>query len=310
MTTGEEDGHRPAEEEVDRDAANAAPDSAGGTPAAGAPKSSYAAALAAHASALKGSSPSRVGGHQHQWKELDANYDRLYDQVVVKSCCFACGRMKQTSIMADANSMAIVKHFQHLSIHSSMLRLAAGGALVYPGSAPTTDLPHEHKFGEITAYRCWKMIGGQLFSCYNEEAHWKEREPQGSAEGDLENGLGIHAWTSLREAIRYADCYAGSSEKIVVGTVALWGEVVEHEKGYRAQWAKPLEFMMIKGGGATTEELGWLRYRWGFREDKPKVPPIVFPQVEKITKFLWLVMMIIIFSNASIGIAAVLGWIK
>lgn len=41
-------------------------------------------------------------------------------------------------------------------------------------------------------------------------------------------GIGADAWCGVRSAVG-----------LVAGTVKLWGDVVEHEHGYRAQFAKP-----------------------------------------------------------------------
>ncbi len=58
---------------------------------------------------------------------------------------------------------------------------------------------------------------------------------------------GVHAWKDFQDAVTYATQYLtyyrrddGEIHKreIVIGKVALWGNVVEHEKGYRADKAK------------------------------------------------------------------------
>lgn len=57
---------------------------------------------------------------------------------------------------------------------------------------------------------------------------------------DLICNVGVHAWKTLDGAKEYA----GGIMEVVIGRVELWGEVVEHERGYRAEFAaiKSLDF--------------------------------------------------------------------
>jgi len=50
---------------------------------------------------------------------------------------------------------------------------------------------------------------------------------------------GIHAYKARPEDNVYWDSWA------VFGRVALWGKVIEHEYGYRAQFAYPVEFLEL-----------------------------------------------------------------
>lgn len=47
----------------------------------------------------------------------------------------------------------------------------------------------------------------------------------------LEDGMGIHAFKD-RKTAEENNCGH------VLGTVEMWGDIVEHEKGYRSEWAK------------------------------------------------------------------------
>jgi hypothetical protein len=60
----------------------------------------------------------------------------------------------------------------------------------------------------------------------------------GSGTGDLRHG--IHAFASRGQAEEYfAEQSRGKTAPHVFGKVALWGRVVVHERGYRAQFAYP-----------------------------------------------------------------------
>ena len=117
--------------------------------------------------------------------------------------------------------------------------------------------------GEITGYRVWFYTEGKLCSL----AHYHLWEPKATESGDInaivdqsyrQNIKGgvyaFHAAEQVRDeldanypenACNYpVDISFDSSydrhiiDAVVWGTVKLWGEVVEHEKGYRAQFAK------------------------------------------------------------------------
>lgn len=127
-----------------------------------------------------------------------------------------------------------------------------------------TPLPSVVTTGELIGYRGWWLINGYLYSI----AHERRWEPGAVMEGDVDNwvrdtieggvyshkdaeisskhGVGFGRMldrmsaTSLmwmlglsrhHEFIRDADAF-------VAGTVKLWGQVVEHEHGYRAQFAR------------------------------------------------------------------------
>lgn len=88
--------------------------------------------------------------------------------------------------------------------------------------------------GEVVAYRCWRLCpDGKLYSMYQSTYCW---EPGQTAEGDVVSGDGIHAFKSVLLMAQYGEDY-GSSYPIVTGTVELWGEIYEHERGYRASRA-------------------------------------------------------------------------
>ncbi len=104
-------------------------------------------------------------------------------------------------------------------------------------STIVTLSPHEFedagiKAGEVTAYRCWKLHDdGLLHSIIYNNFVWNPGE---TAEGDpSEPGEGIYAYKSVLLLHQYGSIDDGA----VTGTVDLWGEVYEHQHGYRAQYA-------------------------------------------------------------------------
>ena len=109
---------------------------------------------------------------------------------------------------------------------------AAAGAGFSVGTAPVPFGDAGIKAGEVTAYRCWKLgDDGMLHSVVYNDFVWRPGE---IAEGKPEDGnAGIYAYKSVLDLHNY-----GTPDKIsVTGTVDLWGEVYEHQHGYRAQYA-------------------------------------------------------------------------
>ena len=87
--------------------------------------------------------------------------------------------------------------------------------------------------GEVTGYRCWELRDGLLYSMYQSTFCWKPGEV---VEGDAAGGDGVHAFKDILAVGSYGYTQHGS-HIVVSGTVDLWGEVYEHERGYRASKA-------------------------------------------------------------------------
>ncbi len=101
-------------------------------------------------------------------------------------------------------------------------------------------LRHEGiRAGEIVAYRAWLVKvprwfrdgDDRLHSVYMRDYVWRPDEP---ASGDVRT----HGIYSFRDAVLSRDQYRHCSEPLLFGMVKIWGEVVEHEWGYRSQFGK------------------------------------------------------------------------
>lgn len=96
--------------------------------------------------------------------------------------------------------------------------------------------------GEVLGWRAWD-IGQQtdrwIIKSVTADKVWEPRE---TVDGDVAGGYGIHAYKSpLGPTL---DGYANefSLSAWVLGRVALWGDVIEHERGWRGQFARPFSF--------------------------------------------------------------------
>lgn len=133
--------------------------------------------------------------------------------------------------------------------------------------------------GEIVGYRCWRITEGKLQSVYQDDFWLPGQVLEGRGLEDWDQ-RGIHAWKDsaskhyhdyIRTYLNYEESpfafFIGyrrhSRPAMCTGTVFLWGDVVEHERGYRAEfarvrsidWLYPDETMM----GREAEVLGSLR---------------------------------------------------
>lgn len=120
------------------------------------------------------------------------------------------------------------------------------------------------RIGEVTATRCWRLIEDRLHSTYKTEYIW---EPDSPMIGDVRDEYGVHAFKEITYVIEYAHEIthwdwmwsldaaglefeeAAPAPTIVIGTVSLWGEIVEHDKGYRAEFARIKTLDSVVGGG-------------------------------------------------------------
>lgn len=126
------------------------------------------------------------------------------------------------------------------------------------------------KVGEVVAWRVWKLADGRLWSvAINRE--WVPGEPM---TGDVSTD-GVHAFKDADEAVRY-----GKETVIlgVLGQVALWGQVIEHEAGWRAEFAKIVRLERVFSGGGGCSHLFQpllynLRERYGLPSGRPEEPP-------------------------------------
>ena len=104
-----------------------------------------------------------------------------------------------------------------------------------------TTLQHEGiRVGEIFAYRAWRVVertwlrrgDDRLHSVYVEDYVW---HPDEAASGDIRE----HGIYSFRRVIRCNEDYGcGRAAPLLFGKVKIWGEIVEHELGYRSEFAK------------------------------------------------------------------------
>lgn len=125
-----------------------------------------------------------------------------------------------------------------------------GAAAGTTASRPDTGTVEDAgiRAGEIIGWRAWYVRGGLLVSMAV-AAKWIPGQPM---TGDPKTS-GVHAFKE-RKRVLYT---YGNIGIIVIGRVALWGEVIEHEMGYRAEFGQVESLDEIRGG--TQDQLDALR---------------------------------------------------
>ena len=106
--------------------------------------------------------------------------------------------------------------------------------------------------GEIVGWRFWKLYNGLLFSVFAsyvwspgvfERSSCKQCSFQNVA---FRDNPGYHAFINKEQAKREAFIHACWSP-CVVGSVAMWGEVIEHQRGWRSEYAAVQSIIEIAG---------------------------------------------------------------
>lgn len=112
--------------------------------------------------------------------------------------------------------------------------------------------------GEVEAYRAWGLAGDFLVSFNG--AVWPPDVPMDGSGIDIDNATGIYAFAKLSVAKEYAQAYLRNGAACAIGRVLMWGEVVVHETGYRAEYARPVEIIAVFNTKTTATDIE-RRYR-------------------------------------------------
>jgi hypothetical protein len=121
-------------------------------------------------------------------------------------------------------------------------RLLMAQAITYGiDYAETKPLPRTSPtLGELIGHRAWKVEGGNLLRSFSAGSAWFPGQPMQDKVGknqeiDDHNSSGVWAFKDPYDLAHqfWSEIDSGG----VFGTVWMWGTVIEHERGYRAQYA-------------------------------------------------------------------------
>jgi|SRR5690348_13792016 len=153
------------------------------------------------------------------------------------------GAMQQ----ASAAQLAQLAHQQAYGSYLGQIGVngAGGGAggvgNIYPGTPvkPVEKLPLE--VGEIIGWRAWRLARNGLLQSIAHDNIWLPGEIMGHNDDDStikindHGASGVYAFSNRSYALK--DTQFANTPNLVFGSVRLWGTVIEHEYGYRAEFA-------------------------------------------------------------------------
>lgn len=164
---------------------------------------------------------------------------------------------------ASLDMVKVMQEMRDAMMQQMTSQVLYGGAVTYRG-IPIDELfkkyrpilKREMAVGEILAYRCWRLENNRLRSVYLHDVWQPSQVMIGRGLEDWDQ-RGVHAWKELNSKAfnEYVRDYLktrshpspwhsvfereeATATVIVTGSVHLWGDVVEHEHGYRAEFAK------------------------------------------------------------------------
>lgn len=191
--------------------------------------------------------------------------------------CPQCGITYTTNDAACPSCMAAMQAAIALKMSYTV---APGGAQVPREQAQPTPLPRsDMQVRDLIGWRVWRITSLGYLRSLTADAIWLPGVPMEASEvvdrhaASKTGGsdLGIHVFAERNGAILEIEAYTGreAGTGYAVGSVLLWGEVVEHERGYRAERAKikSIDDVTWKGkppwDKETAEVLGFLQARYG-----------------------------------------------
>lgn len=102
---------------------------------------------------------------------------------------------------------------------------------------PISSLPYDGVKEAVTGWRLWRVKGHQLYSA-NRSTEWLPGVPM-TGSFDNNSSAGVYAFKDKEEAYHNLIDYDQSNYgAYVLGSVEMWGTVVEHNRGYRAERAR------------------------------------------------------------------------
>jgi len=112
--------------------------------------------------------------------------------------------------------------------------------IVYQGKAPAME--NVITMGELEGWRLWTVTHEGEFQSLTRIYVWENGEAEGFPTDYGHEG--VYCFNSREEAVTAFEEARGN---VAIGRVALRGTVIEHSRGYRAEFAKIVEIVGIKG---------------------------------------------------------------
>lgn len=180
---------------------------------------------------------------QDYWRNSVSGIRRYFTSIDPAALPLIAGPFK-SPLVADFSIKAGIADYQDMySFNSRPLTVAARFNQVTNGALleeeKRVQLCAGDKFGEFEGHRAWlfDLRTGLLKSCWQDQYVWHPAAVfSANEEVDDFGPHGIHGFKSEDEIERYASAFP--HEVVVFGRVRLWGDVIEHDRGYRAEFAR------------------------------------------------------------------------
>lgn len=123
---------------------------------------------------------------------------------------------------------------------------------------PPKPAPSPDYIGTLTAWRGWSVNDGILTALGTDYDWAPKRAARAKCEHhshpapQMQCSCGFWSFKTLDLLVEALRNY--TSDTLVVGTVEIWGRVVECQNGFRSEFAYPKELWLLKGG---MESLSW-----------------------------------------------------
>lgn len=234
------------------------------------------------------------------------DYDPMHDLVIRTLKCEDCGRPHTVTSSGQArmtiaphgtpyHKLALPPHPLAITQHSAYRAMSAyavssvmpmGGSLMGTKDAlgqwqAPPPLKSEMQVGEIKAWRAWRVVpslesgtGKLALRSTHMDTIWPADKPMECDATVPDRGAkGIYACKDITDLMGNMNgmeiAMGATQEPYVIGRVSLWGDVIEHATGYRAQYAKIIELNDVLYGGKPEEKeiLHELRLAYGFGDD-------------------------------------------
>lgn len=128
------------------------------------------------------------------------------------------------------SAVMIAHHAQQVAFQNVIFGIVPASLEPLPREAP--------KLGEIIGHRAWTVQGRNLLLSLSAGSAWFPGQPMVDNVGhgqEIEDHNDAGIW-AFKDPYRLAREFWATADR-VFGTVWLWGTVIEHEYGYRAQYA-------------------------------------------------------------------------
>lgn len=116
--------------------------------------------------------------------------------------------------------------------------------------------------GELVGWRVWTVTASGFLKSVTSGTLWPTKEPMDGKTKSTEEHCGIYSYKKQRKMF---DDWINPPMPYVYGSVWLWGDIIEHEEGYRAEFAKvrSLDGWFLNSGPHAASDLASLRHTYG-----------------------------------------------